>query len=324
MKYLAGLLLLTSSTFSIAQTAWDTARANSITRAVEAQLTKSLLVYKDGQIVFKYGDTHKNYQVFSIRKSLVSLLYGIYLQEAKIDLDQTLAQLGIDDKQGLTTVEKEAKLVDLLRARSGVYHPAAYETPGMVNNRPQRGQYKPGEHWFYNNWDFNTLTTIFEKKTGQKVFNAFNERIAERIEMEDFNVNDQQYYFDSMSVHPATLWFMSASDLSKLGLLLLNKGSWKGKQVIDSSWITGSTAAYSDLGILGGYGMCWWSAFNGNHYPFVTLPDGTYSARGTGEQTLLVIPQRKMVIVHLTEVKSPGDAMMKVTAFGRLLKLILN
>ena len=106
--------------------------------------------------------------------------------------------------------------------------------------------------------------------------------------------------------------------------MLLNRGEWNNKKIVSGSWIRESTSPYSDLGILGGYGYCWWAARQGLHYPFVNLPDGTFSARGTGEQNLVVIPAWNMVIVHLTEVKSPDDPMMSVVDFGNLLLIILE
>jgi len=70
-----------------------------------------------------------------VRKSLLSALIGIAVAERKISLDSTLAQLGIDDNApALTDVEKQATVRMLLEARSGVYHPALYETPAMANS----------------------------------------------------------------------------------------------------------------------------------------------------------------------------------------------
>ena len=40
--------------------------------------------------------------------------------------------------------------------------PAA-ETPAMKAARPERGSHAPGTFWYYNNWDFNVLGTVFEK-----------------------------------------------------------------------------------------------------------------------------------------------------------------
>ncbi len=52
----------------------------------------------------------------------MSALYGIHVAEGHIDLGKTLQDLGIDDTPPvLTTEEKQATSLDLLRARSGVY-----------------------------------------------------------------------------------------------------------------------------------------------------------------------------------------------------------
>ncbi len=303
---------------------WSENKAEKIRSFIDSQLTGALLIYDDDKLVFESGDLHKPFHIFSARKSLLSLLYGIYIDKGSIDPYKTLSELGINDKQGLTSGERNARVIDLLRSRSGVYHPASFETPGMQKNRPMREEFRQDEHWYYNNWDFNALTTIFEQSTGLSVFEAFRTSIAEPLGLTDYDTSLQRYHFEEVSLHPATLWYLSAYDLGKIGEVLLNKGLYEGTQIIPASWINESTQPYSNCGILGGYGYCWWSALNGLHYPFVNIPDGTFSARGTGEQNLVVIPKWQMVIVHLTEVTSPDDEMMHVTDFGRLLKIILE
>lgn len=72
-----------------------------------------------------------------------------------------MAELGIDDNEPrLTDEEKRATVHDLLKARSGVYHPALYETARMKEKRPPRHSHASGTFWYYNNWDFNVLGTI--------------------------------------------------------------------------------------------------------------------------------------------------------------------
>src|SRR5258706_965191 len=127
--------------------------------------SSSLLVVHNGAILAAWGDVTRRFMSHSARKSYMSALYGIHVNNGDIDLNQTLAELNIDDEPALTSTEKEARVFDLLTARSGVYHPASAETPSMIGNRPERGSHKPGTHWHYNNWDFNTLHTIFEQKT---------------------------------------------------------------------------------------------------------------------------------------------------------------
>ena len=179
---------------------WSSARLKSAGEAAGEGLTHSmLLAHRSGEILWRWGPVEEKLQIFSIRKSLVSALFGIYAHRDQVDLDATLADLGIDDKQGLTVQERQASVRELLAARSGVYHPAAYETPGMASNRPERGAHAHGEHWFYNNWDFNALNTIFEKTTGVKIPAAFRGRIADPAGMQDFRQEDVLYILEDAS-----------------------------------------------------------------------------------------------------------------------------
>lgn len=74
----------------------------------------ALVVVDDGYLVAQWGDVNKKANCYSVRKSFLSALYGIYADEGKIDISSNLLQLGIDDKQKLTATEKKAKVSDLL------------------------------------------------------------------------------------------------------------------------------------------------------------------------------------------------------------------
>ena len=90
----------------------------------------------------------------------------------------------------------------LLEARSGVYHAALYETPGMARQRPARGSHEPGTFWYYNNWDFNTLGTICEQATGTGIYEALDQLIARPIGMQDYRPQDGVYVPGAASIHP--------------------------------------------------------------------------------------------------------------------------
>jgi hypothetical protein len=55
------------------------------------------MIVQGGEVVYQWGDYDKKITSFSIRKSLISALYGIYSSDGVIDVNQTLEQLGIDD-----------------------------------------------------------------------------------------------------------------------------------------------------------------------------------------------------------------------------------
>ncbi|MBV9584131.1 MAG: serine hydrolase, partial [Alphaproteobacteria bacterium] len=113
--------------------------------------SSAVMVVHHGAIVAEWGDTAARTPLASVRKSLLSALYGMAVERGQIDLKQTVAQLGIDDNEpSLTAEEKTATVRDLLQARSGVYHAALYETPGMAARRPARHSHPPGTFWYYN------------------------------------------------------------------------------------------------------------------------------------------------------------------------------
>ena len=80
----------------------------------------AVMIVDDGIVVDAWGDITKNYKCHSVRKSLLSALYGIYVADGKIDISKTLGELGIDDSTPLTEAEKQATVADLFKARSGV------------------------------------------------------------------------------------------------------------------------------------------------------------------------------------------------------------
>ncbi|TCQ15728.1 serine hydrolase domain-containing protein [Rhizobium sp. PP-CC-3G-465] len=257
----------------------------------------AIMVVQDGKVIASWGDVSRKVNVASVRKSLLSALYGIAVAERRIDLGSTLADLGIDDKRpALTATEKQATIRDLLMARSGVYHVAAYETADIRQKRPERGSHVPGSFWFYNNWDFNTLGTIYRRQTGEDIFQSFAKRIAAPIGMEDFSARDGSYSLDKSSVHPAYPFTMSARDLARFGQLFLNGGQWEGRHVIPNAWVRESTTALSQPSDHNsGYGYMWWTLRTDQWGQ-----GGAFNA-GYGGQVVAYVPEKRLVIVQTVD-----------------------
>ncbi|MFK0333788.1 serine hydrolase domain-containing protein [Rhizobium sp. NPDC090275] len=257
----------------------------------------AVMVVQDGKVIASWGDASRKVNVASVRKSLLSALYGIAVAERRIDLGSTLADLGIDDKRpALTASEKQATVRDLLMARSGIYHVAAYETADIRQKRPERGSHAPSTFWSYNNWDFNALGTIYRQQTGEDIFQSFAQRIAQPIGMQDFSARDGKYVAERHSSHPAYPFRLSARDAARFGQLFLDGGRWSGRQVIPSSWVKASTTAYSstDRGRMG-YGYLWWTL-----NPDVFGP-GAALASGYGGQAIAIVPSKHLVVAQTVD-----------------------
>jgi CubicO group peptidase (beta-lactamase class C family) len=306
---------------------WSVEALDGARRFSESIQTAALMVVEGGRVVAQWGDVARRYKCHSIRKSLLSALYGLHVENGTIDLAKTLADLGIDDREGLTPLEKAATVLELLMARSGVYHPAGHETQRMVNIKPARGSHGPGTWWCYNNWDFNALGTIFEQVTGRKIFEEFRDRIAAPLQMEDFRYDeshrDGEYAAFDVSIHPAYPFRMSARDLARFGLLFLRGGMWNASRILPEKWVRMSTRSYSPAGERGGYGYMWWVAERDVHFPQMSVPPGTYSARGAGGHYVVVIPSRDLVVVHRADTDAKGREVGSLEV-GALLERILE
>jgi CubicO group peptidase (beta-lactamase class C family) len=318
------------------QLGWSASRLQEARKYFDTLPPANLLVVNRGRVVVEWGDPSMKIMVSSMRKSLLSVLYGIDLPDSKLDLDTTIGQLGIDDDPPLTAEEKKATVRMLLESRSGVYHSYVAGTPTMLQTKPERGSHAPGTFFYYNNWDFNALGTIFEQQFHTAIGREFRDKIALPTQMEDFRLEDMYYKGATpddpayaKSLHPAYLFRLSARDLARFGYLVLRDGNWNGTRIVPSGWIEQSTRAYTENAREGaGYGYLWW--ING-----FGVPVKNFYAWGALGKFVVVIPDRDLVVVLLNHTEFPpnGSTMpleeynklptVPVPEMGHLLKLLL-
>lgn len=286
------------------QAGWPTDKLTQIESYLSEIGSTSAMVVHHGVIVLAWGDIAHKSNVHSCRKSLLNALIGTAVSEGRINLDDSLDRLHIDDNRpSLTAEEKRATVRDLLESRSGIYHAAAYETKGMKLATPPRGSHPPGTFWYYNNWDFNALGFIYEQATGERMFDAFYQKIAQPIGMQDFHQRDGKYVTGRDSRFPAYLFDMSARDFARFGLLYLHNGQWNGIQVVPHDWVAESTHPYSDTES-GGYGYLWWTGDSASgERAEIRFPRGSFWAEGHLGQYAVVVPALDLVIVNRVDSK---------------------
>lgn len=296
--------------------------------------TTSYLLLIDGKPVASFGDVAHAYRLHSVRKSILSALVGIEIGKGVLKLDTTLNQLGISDRNPLTPQEGSATLAHLLNSNSGVFRPATYENAGFDKIRPAAGSAAPGTHWFYSNWDFNVVGTVFQQETGHSICGAFLSNLAAPLGLRDTGPETCGWRYSTRSRHPAYVFRMSARDLASFGDMMRQGGRANGRQIVPKNWVRKSTGPLSLVGDapngkpLPGisYGYMWWTAEKGTqHFPGLGLDLGSraFIASGTGTQLLVVAPARKLVFVHLTDTEKPDGKAVSQDDIGRLLAMLL-
>jgi CubicO group peptidase (beta-lactamase class C family) len=268
--------------------------------------TTGLVVVDRGRVVYRYGDIEELSYVASVRKSILAMLYGYWVENGTIKLNTTLEQLGMDDIGGLLPIETQATIEHLITARSGVYHPASYSGDDLAK-APPRGSQKPGTYMLYSNWDFNAAGHVFEQLTKRDIYDEIQAQLAIPLQFEDWDRKVQRKEGNlTVSKYPAyPIWF-STRDMARIGHLMLHEGAWNGKQVISRDWARRIVSVVTPLGQMNpierrdgyfGYGYMWW-VWDG---PRAVGPfKGAYTARGAVGQWITVLPALNLVVAHKT------------------------
>ena len=234
--------------------------------AILAQSPADAFVALQGErLVMAWGDVHLPINTASVRKSVMRVLFGIAAERGLVDLDATLESIGVDDaKSPLLATERQATIRHLLQSRSGIYVEPLGEPPSWKMLRPERGEHQPGEAWFYNNWDFNALGTVFTVTTGLKLEQALDEFLAKPLGFESYCASHVTYQSGDQTEHAMYRFYMSAMDLARLGSLVLQDGQWMGRQLVSADWIAQSTRPVSQVRSLrpdstyASYSYLWW------------------------------------------------------------------
>jgi CubicO group peptidase (beta-lactamase class C family) len=297
-----------------------------VTARAKEMPTTAMMVVVGGRVLYEYGDVTTVSYLASVRKSVLAMLFGNYVASGKIRLDKTLAELQIDDVGGLSDMEKEATIADLLGARSGVYH-AASNAGDDLASAPPRGSQKHGTYFLYSNWDFNAIGTIFERETGQSIYDALERDLVRPIGMQDFDRSTHRRDGDAKrSIHLAYHMNFSTRDMARVGYLMLREGNWNGEQIVPRDWAARIVRIVTPVTEMNppshrkgpfGYGYLWW-VWDGEaaRGPF----ERAYSGSGAIGQYITVLPALDLVIAHKTR---PGGGSVSLSRYMELVNGII-
>lgn len=264
-----------------------------------------MLIVKDGKLVWETylrspADRDHYHHIQSVTKSVTSLVFGIAHDKGFFpSLDETVSDLFPDEMKGLDPVKRTITLDDLLTMSAGFDFPNvdfSIEMWTFSHSDPLRYILEkplsahPGERFGYTDADPQIVGYALERRTG-----FFERTLADRWLFRSLDITD--YFWDAgpddgvtMAAHGLHL---RPRDLAKLGELVLEGGTFRGRRVISSDYIRRMTAAQvtSDVNDSSEepfrYGFYWW-----------IVPGGA-SAWGNGGQFVMVVPDRHMVLVHI-------------------------
>ncbi|MBP7843636.1 MAG: serine hydrolase [Proteobacteria bacterium] len=275
----------------------------------------------DGRLIYQGSQAAQSHRIWSATKTFTSTVAGILIDDKKINIDQKASEL-------LPWMNKnypEVTLEHLLTMQSGYLAEGSryrVDEGGDGSKTPWLSiekKFSPAEQWSYSDDSVNILGFALSAAAQKNFAEIFIDRIARPLEMQNFNwetawTPDDNYGFNfpvsSASGNNRGLE-ISALDLARLGHLYLNKGVWKGQQILSKTWIEAATKnqisphLQSEKGDWdsgpGHYGYLWW--VNGLEKPlWDKAPAKTFAAMGSNNNLCIVIPEWKMVIARINQV----------------------
>ena len=85
---------------------WSSEKLQSAAAMIEEAESAAVVVIYNGAVLAHWGEPSRRFMCHSMRKSILSALYGIAVDRGSIDMDATMHDLGIDDISPLSETEK--------------------------------------------------------------------------------------------------------------------------------------------------------------------------------------------------------------------------
>jgi len=254
-----------------------------------------------GEVAFGPDTLH---DVRSVTKSVVSLLYGIALEDGHAppperpllealpdypDLAGDRGRLEIRVKHALTmTMGTEwNESIPYSDPRNDERRMgAAADRYRFILDRPLVAP--AGERWNYNGGATALIATLVARGTGRPLLDYAKERLFGPLGIEQLDWMSD----DRKEPSAAAGLRLRPRDLATIGQLVLNGGSWAGRQVVPVAWLKESLQPRVDAEPLVRYGYFWWlgGASVGD------VPTPWIAAFGNGGQRLFVLPELELVV----------------------------
>lgn len=221
--------------------------------------TVAFVIIKDSSLLFEqYWEdyspkSHSN--SFSMAKSIVSLAIGCAIDDGFIkNVDQPVSDF-YPEFQGYNG--KVLTLRHLLTMSAGVDFDEAYSSPFSPTTKLYYGDdlekialgmketEEPGVNFIYQSGVTQLLSLIVEKATGENISSYVSRKLWTPMNAEE----DALWSLDKKEgIEKAYCCFNSnARDFARFGQLILNKGSWNGRQLVSESYITEATTPDTSL-----------------------------------------------------------------------------
>ncbi len=320
----------TWETRSVEELGWNASALDALYQFHQTNNTRAFLVLKNGRVVIEdyWGDKIDNSAPFdqnsfwywaSAGKSLTAFLVGLAQQEGLLSInDKTSDHLG----EGWTSLTPEQEVLITIKDQLSMSTGLDYSVDNLDCTDPECLLFKAdaGTQWFYHNAPYTLLEQVVSSAANTTYNNFTDTRIESQIGMNGTWLGSGYN----------NVYWSTARDAARFGLLMLNEGSWNGSDLLtDSAYYNAMIT--SSQGMNPAYGYLWW--LNGKSslilpslatsFPIAlaeNAPADLYAAMGKNGQFIAVVPSQDLVVVRMGE--APGDDLVPVLFHNEMWALL--
>lgn len=258
----------------------------------------SLIIVRHGNVVCEgYWAPYaadQPHELFSLSKSFTSTAIGLAQEAGLLEIDDKVVDffpetIPADASDNL----KNMRIRQLLTMTTGhLKEPQVFFPPIEGKTVVQRfletpPELEPGKYFLYNTPATYMQSAIVQKVTGEQVRDYLVPRLFEPLGIEKprWDASEDGVNYGGFGL------YLKTRDIAKFGQLLLQKGNWKGQQLIPESWLAlanskqVSNGASPESDWNNGYGFQFWM-------------NSSEGFRGDGAfgQLCIVLPKADMVV----------------------------
>lgn len=311
---------------NVEQSGLDTSLLNEMMHQIITgvyQNVHSILIIKDDKLVFEeyfYEYTKDSLQELrSATKSFVSALTGIAIDKGYIKSinEKVLSYFPEYSLKNMSSLKSKITIENMLANQSGLDCDVSNDkSEGNETAMDYSDDWvkftldlpmidTPGGKGMYCSGNPITLGRIVEKTTKQSLPVFAKTTLFNPLGIDNFKWNFKP---DKSNAEDYCQVYLTPREMVKFGLLYLNNGKWKNKQIVPADWVEASFENHSVVQNVN-YGYLWWlKYFDADGVRYYGK-----SAQGNGGQRISIFPQQNMVVVITGgnyNTQSPSDELI--------------
>lgn len=237
------------------------------------------------------------HRMYSVTKSFVGIAVGFLEQDGLISLDDRIDKYFPEETKDVKNERiKEMSIRNMLTmrtTRNGSYWFRTHNGDRVKQyfedtEEPVRPS---GTVYSYDSAASFILGSLVERLTGKNMMDYMREKFLDKI-----GFSKEAYCLKCPGGHT---WADSAllckpSDLYKVALFMMNKGSFEGEQLLNEKYAVDAVSKQTDNNVSG---ICSYNTLGYGYYIWRTY-DNSFSFNGMGSQFAICVPDKELIMIY--------------------------